>query len=510
MQASVRNAAPSRRHRRRRQAILTGMLLLLGSLLPAPQARAATWYVAPDGDDTDGNGSQGNPWASITHAVDNATGGDLVLVEPGTYNGRQRLREAFDVPVTVRSRIPYAARLRHDEGAALISFYGRNIVVEGFDIAHAPSNTTPLVIQVQDLLGSVSGSDGGTDPVVSGIVFRNNIIHSSTNNDLLKINNGAENVLVEGNLFFNQSGSDEHIDINSVVGVTVQDNIFLNTPERPDTSSFVVIKDSNGNDDTVLGTRDTVVRRNVFLNWYGSAGQSFLRLGEDGTSYFETVNTLIENNLMIGNSGDLMRSPLTIQGSDAATFRNNTLVGDMPSRSFAGRLIAVSANPANRDLVFVNNIYADPTGTMGTEAYTGVDLFDSPAEQNESALLDNNLYFNGGSAIPEDSGQFLVFSDDAAALVADPLLPAQSGLVPPVWNGTDFADGSATIREAFERLVELYGTPAGASPAIDQADPAAAAAEDILGRLRGASPDLGAVEWIDDDDPVFADRFEAD
>ena len=47
-----------------------------------------------------------------------------------------------------------------------------------------------------------------------------------------EVNNGAEDALIEGNLFFNQSGSDEHIDINSVVGVTVQDNIFINTAER--------------------------------------------------------------------------------------------------------------------------------------------------------------------------------------------------------------------------------------------------------------------------------------
>ncbi len=498
-------------HALRKPRPVAGLVLLVSlQVLALPPAQGATWYVATDGSDSSGAGSQASPWASITHAIDNVDDGDLVLVEPGTYNGRQRLREAFDIPVTVRSRIPYAAKLRHDQGAALISFYGRNIVVEGFDIAHDPSNTTPLVIQVQDLLGSVSGSDGGTDPVVSGIVFRNNIIHSSTNNDLLKINNGAENVLVEGNLFFNQAGTDEHMDINSVIGVTVQDNIFLNTADRPNTSSFVVIKDSNGSDDTVLGTRDTVVRRNVFLNWYGSAGQSFLRLGEDGTANYETVNTLIENNLMIGNSSDLMRSPLTVQGSDDVTFRNNTLVGDMPSRSFAGRLIAVGDNQPNRDLELVNNIYSDPTGSMGSEAYTGVDLFDSPVGQTESALLDRNLYFNGGNAIPEDGGQALRFSDDANAVEANPLLPGQGGLVAPVWNGSNFADGSDTIREAFERLVDNYGMPAPGSPVIDQADPASAAPEDILGRPRDVLPDLGAVERIDDNQWIFRDAFQAE
>jgi hypothetical protein len=139
-----------------------------------------------------------------------------------------------------------------------------------------------------------------------------------------------------------------------------------------------------------------------------------------------------------------------------------------------------------------------------------VDLFDSPSGQTASFLLDNNAYYNGGSAIPQDGGQAVVFSDDANPIVGDPLLPGQGGLVPPVWNGSTFADGSSTIREAFERLVDEYGTPAAGSPVIDQADPARAAAEDILGRPRGPSPDVGAVEWFDGMDWIFADDFEAD
>ena len=483
-------------------------LLVTIALLGSSSAAAAALWVATSGSDTTGDGSLANPWATITHAVDNAVGGDEVIVRAGIYSGRQRLRREFDVPVRVRSEVPYAAKLRHDAGAALIAFTARNIVIEGFDIAHAPGNTGALVIQVQDLLGAFNGSADGTDPVVSKIVFRNNIIHSSTNNDLLKVNNGAEDVLIEGNLFFNQSGSDEHIDINSVVGVTVQDNIFMNTAERPDTSSFVVIKDSNGDSDTVLGTRQVVVRRNVFLNWHGSSGQSFVRLGEDGTANFEAVDILVENNLMLGNSGDLMRTPFTVQGSRDVVFRNNTLSGDTPSRSFAGRLIASPANPRNRDLEFANNVYSDPTGSMGAEAFTGVDLFDAPPDQTDSALLDNNLYFNGGGSIPVDNGQFLSFTDDVNALVGDPLLTDPAGLVAPEWDGVEFADGSTTIREAFLRLVGSWAVPAHGSPLIDAADPASSAAEDILGQVRGVAPDLGAFETNPAGDTIFADGFE--
>lgn len=486
------------------RTVVTALLCLAPAL-----AGAATWYVAANGSDASGDGSTASPFATITRAVDGAADGDEVIVRPGTYNGRQRLQRQFDVPVTVRSEVPYQARLRHNGGAALIAFEARNIIIDGFDIAHAPDNTGGLVVQIQDLLGAVSGSAGGTDPVVSGIVLRNNIIHSSTNNDLLKINNGAETILVEGNLFFNQQGSDEHIDINSVIDVIVQDNIFLNTAERPDTSSFVVIKDSNGNSDTVLGTQQVSVRRNVFLNWYGSSGQSFVRLGEDGTANFEALDILVENNLMLGNSSALMRTPFTVQGSRDVLFRNNTVVGDLPSRSFAARLIASPDNPLNENLLFVNNIWADPIGTMGTEAFSGVDLFDAPSDQTGSALLNNNLYYNGGNPIPVDNGQFMTFLDDANALVGDPLLPDPVGVIAPVWNGTTFADGSASIRAAFLRLVNDWAVPTAASPLIDAGDPASSAIEDILGQGRGKVPDLGALETNPTDDTLFADGFEA-
>lgn len=481
-------------------------LWLLGWL--ASSVYAETFYVSTDGSDFLGTGSAGSPWRTLTHAVDQADDGDLVLVRPGTYDGRQSLRAQFDTPVTIRSEVPYAARLRHNAGAALIVFTGRNLVIEGFDIAHAVTNTGGLVVQIQDLQGDFNGSNNGSDAVVSDIVLRNNIIHSSTNNDLLKINNGAERIRVEGNLFFNQQGSDEHIDINSVIDVEVVDNVFLNTADRPDTSSYVVIKDSNGTSDTVLGARDIRIRRNVFLNWHGSSGQGFLRVGEDGTPNFEARDVLIENNLMLGNSSALMRAPLTVQGSRDVTFRNNTVHCDLPSRSYAGRLIAGPNNLRNENLRFFNNVYADPTGTLGSEAFSGVDLFDAPMDQTSSAELNRNLYWNGPRPVPVDSGQFLDLGDDANAMVADPRLPSLQGLVPPVWDGSGFADGSQSVREAFLRLVERYGVPATGSPVVDAADVSSSASEDMLGRPRGARPDLGALERVAEAGPVFQDGFE--
>ncbi|NMC68897.1 MAG: DUF1565 domain-containing protein [Myxococcales bacterium] len=58
--------------------------LLAATLAVAPAARAATWYVAPSGDD--GNpGTEAAPWATLQHAAGEVAPGDEVRVADGDY-----------------------------------------------------------------------------------------------------------------------------------------------------------------------------------------------------------------------------------------------------------------------------------------------------------------------------------------------------------------------------------------------------------------------------------------
>ncbi len=459
----------------------------------------ATFYVATTGSDLTGDGSSGSPWATITHALDNVPDDSLILVRPGTYNGHVRLRGSFANGVTVRAEVPYQARLRHD-ATVVTCFYGQGITLEGFDIAHSGPGAGALVIQIQDLLGDPGGSQ-----TVSRIMLRNNVLHDSYNNDILKINNGASHITVTGNVFYNQEGSDEHIDINSVTDVVVQDNIFFNDfagsgrSNNNDTSSYIVIKDSNGDDDTNIGSRNITVKRNVFLNWEGSTGSNFVLIGEDGNPYFEAQDILVENNLMLGNSSNVMRASFGVKGGRNVTFRHNTVVGDLPALAYAMRLNSEGSNPPNENIFFYNNIWADPSGTMGAENPSRPnDFSDTPPGETTSWVLDHNLYWNGGAAIPADGSELINYTDDAHRQMANPLLPGLGGLILPRWeaNAAQFADGSGTIRAAFENLVLTYGMWGAGSPAQGGALATQSPSDDILGNPRpvGTGADLGAWE----------------
>lgn len=314
------------------------------------------------------------------------------------------------------------------------------------------------------------------------------------NNDLLRVGPGAHHVVVENNMFYNQAGSDEHIDINGAFDVVVQDNIFFNDfagsgrTDSQSTSSYIVIKDSVGNNG---GSQEISIRRNIFLNWEGKR-KHFVLVGEDGISTFEAVGVMIENNLMLGNGPDPLYSPIGIRGSKDITVRANTIVGDQPGWYFGLVSYIVEANPRNENVAIYNNIWSDPTGTMG-EGFSCCD----PA-QTRSYAFDNNLFFNNGKPFPTSSDSFVEISDDLHRVIGDPKLGDQRrGITVPRWNGTNFNGGYDTIQAAFRGLVEQYGLLGGGSAAFDKANPAYMPAEDILGRDRSkidSRPDIGDYE----------------
>jgi len=476
----------------RRSAAAIGLVLLLPA---SARAQApCNFYAAPPPAGSDANpGTAAAPWATLDHAsarvfATNPAGGCTVWFADGVYTSSNSLYERFASATWFKAMNRYRAVFQRP-GPVMQLFGARHMVFEGFRLTHSGPGASGLVVQVQ--------MDGGSGLWAEEITFRDNVFHDSWNNDLLKINNGARNVRVEGNVFYNQTGSDEHIDINGVTDVVVSDNVFFNDfagsgrPNNNDTSSSIVIKDSGA---LLAGCARIAVRRNVFLNWEGSAGANFVLLGEDGQPFHEAHEVVVENNLMIGNSAHEMRASFGVKGGRDVIFRANTVTGNLPSCAYAMRLNQEGSNPQNQDVRFWGNVWSDATGTMGAGCGGGNDFSDGAVTETIGAQLDRNLYWNGAQAIPP--GDVLSpLVDDVRRIVADPGLNAnQASVVLPRWTGTGFPSGSTTIRQELERLVAAYGVPAAPGPVVDQGDRARMPADDIRGRPRPAAPDLGAYE----------------
>ena len=460
--------------------VLTILMLtpLLGAVIPA-RAQSCQYWIAPAGSNSNPGTSQ-QPWATFDHAaaqiLSQNSANCTVLAKDGVYNGSHSLDQRFSTMITFKAVNPYRAVIQNT-GMVLEISGGSNMTFEGFEFRHAGSASSPLVVSVYE---------------ADNIVLRNNVFHDSYDNDILKIATGSSFITVEGNVFYNQAGGEQHIDVNSVTDVAIQDNIFFNDyagsgrSDATDAKHFIVIKDSNDNADGLLGAQRIAVRRNVFLHYEGDA-DALVQVGNDGKPFHEANDVRFENNLIIGNNTDPAGYSFGVSGAQNVSFVNNTVTGNFPSSGYAYRIVTKDQNPQNRNITFYKNIWSDPTRTMS-------DFSSGDPGSVTGFVLDNNLYWNGGAAIPSgDVGS--PTSTDAHRVVADPFLNSdQNGIALPRWNGSAFASGSSSIREEFVRLVNLYGQIQPGSAAVDRALPSQAPWMDILGQARGSAPDLGAFE----------------
>jgi len=459
---------------------------------PERGAACERWVATPPAGNDGNPGTESAPWSTLEHAA--AVVPDrrcTVWFADGTYVGSQDVKERFHTRTIFKAVNPYRAVLQGRRTVLDVSG-ARNVVIRGFRF----QQTSP---RASGVLVYVSLSDG---KFAERITFQDNIFQDAYENDLLKLHDGTRHAIVRNNVFYNQGVGEEHIDVNGVGHVLIQDNLFFNDFTRSDRADsdltqhhFITVKDSDGSNDGSLGSRYVTIQRNVFLNWEGGASEGFLNVGNDGKPYLEAVHIRIENNLMVGNARNDMDSALSVAGAKDVMFINNTVVGDLPTRAYAFRVYIKGSNPRNEDILFSNNIWSDPTGTMAEDLSDDVGEFSGgDPDATVGLTLDNNLYWNAGAPIPGGDAAS-PRRDDGRWVVGDPQLNADhAAVVVPYWTGSSFLSGGQSIRSEFLRLVEQLGSIPGTSRAVGRGVPSLAPADDILGSPRDASPDLGAFE----------------
>jgi hypothetical protein len=352
--------------------------------------------------------------------------------------------------VLITSEEPYAARIADiDIGSGDVV---QHITFEGFEIGPAP--------------GIVIKMDGGrtTNENVHHVTFRNNIIHESGSSDVVKINAGSNEIRLEWNVLYGHN--DDTVDLNSVENVFLENNVFFDLlAERH--RNLLVIKDSTpvGAPDFYESTRNAIVRGNVFFGWHGGGNSAMLALGEDNDrDAYAVQHALVENNVFIGDGAlEGFVAPISMRGVRGVTVRHNTFTGPFAGARSWGFLAWEISEPSRiltEGIFIYNNVWAG-------EGVRASRFLKSDDEDVGAFVLDNNLYWNGGSELPFDGDQGVIDArEDSAAVRLDPGLPPVDGsLLLPIWQRGEgrFADGSTDICSLRGRLIDSYAQPTESS-----------------------------------------------
>ena len=134
-----------------RTCLVRALCCLAGLALASSPAWAATIYVATTGNDTTGDGTVGNPCATVQKGVTSANAGDTISVASGTYAGQVSIAKSITLQgaqagVDARGGRPAAMEAPFYPWAHLESFPARTILrVDGFKIVNSGGTGNGLI-----------------------------------------------------------------------------------------------------------------------------------------------------------------------------------------------------------------------------------------------------------------------------------------------------------------------------------------------------------------------------
>jgi len=150
---------------------------LLALLLPSESgARGrATYYVGPDGRDSNGGRSPGSPLATIQRAVDLARPGDTIELAPGVYMQDVVSRRDGDAGAPITIHGPPGAILKGGGKSRVFEIHHDNITLDGFTIDGLWGDPGRLEGYREKLLYVVGRQprDGVSGLKILGMTFRN-------------------------------------------------------------------------------------------------------------------------------------------------------------------------------------------------------------------------------------------------------------------------------------------------------------------------------------------------
>ena len=403
---------------------------------------AADYYVATIG--SDGNdGSSGNPWKTITHALGQATTGDTIHVAAGTYSGTTT---GETLPLRLKTGVNLSGANRD---TTILDGGGATAVVSASGVTGG-SLSGFTITQGKDRLG------GGVKVVNSGVSITDNIIKN------------------------NAAGSGAGIYGRSFSGAI--SNNTINANQASDTGGGIRLVDSGG------GVSNNIISQNS-----AGAGAGIYVAGESAGI---SANEIVENQAYMHGGGlyiadfagaivrNIIRSNQASTGSGGGIYAVNfsgSLNNNLVVKNTADAVGGIYAVGFAAGSEIVNNTIADNVGTLA-ESVGGMQA------EGVSSVLKNNIFWNNGDddLFGELVGATFAELREETVSISYSLIDDYAGQNSNIYTNPLFIDSANDD-------YHLSDT----SPAIDAGTSDGAPAVDLAGdpRAQGVSTDLGAYEY---------------
>jgi parallel beta-helix repeat protein len=331
------------------------MRLVVALTVAASLCGAATFYVSPTGVDKN-PGTAGAPWATLQHAVDTITPGDIILVESGTYVGCRISNSGTEQAPKTLKAAP-----------------GAKVLIN----APGPQNKHNSVVEIEN-----NNKLKITDWVVGGVEITNSPRYGIH----LRVSN---RITIDGN----------HVHDSRVTGIftSFSDHVLIENNES-DHNGEHGIYHSNSSVYGVIRANRSHHNASAGIHLNGDLSQ-----GPPGLIQFTTVESnLIWENGLKGASG------INCDGVDNSTFRYNVLTNNHANGISLYAVDAVHSSSHNK--VYNNTIIMAPNSRWAINI---------PDDGAAPPPVGNDVQFNVLYTPDKDHGSILTWSPNVPGFVSD-------------------------------------------------------------------------------------------
>jgi hypothetical protein len=451
-------------------------------------------FVSPSGNNSTGNGSQANPYQTISRALQGIQPGDAIRLLPGTHAGGtfiSNLSGSSNAPIWLGG-VPGMARPMFSGGSQAFQLSRvRYLIIENIEVTGATANG----INCDD------GGDYANSNATRYVVFRNLYIHdigTGGNNDGLKLS-GVNDYFVLDCVFARMSAGGSAID-----HVGCHQGLIARCTVADAGSNAIQCKG---------GSEDIEIRWNQFtnagaraINIGGSTGFEFFRPPLSMTSSnVEAKNIRVIANLFRGSE-----APMAFVGTVNSLVANNTLI--QPGRWII-RILQETLSSGGYAFLpcghnqFINNLVYYDRSVISTHVNVGANTDAS------SFQFSNNLWYAYNQAnqsqpilpSPEVAGVYGLNPQFVNAAAGDYSLPTNS---PASGKGKRLANVRADLLERCYANPPTIGAFEAKPVPVEQADADGDLMPDLWEEVHGLNSENPADATFDADNDKLSNLGE--